>query len=250
MMIHEITALAGKDKTRKRVGRGRGSGRGKTSGRGHKGAGSRAGYSRKGAFEGGQMPYFRRLPKRGFTNATFMTRFWIANLRDIVAHPSFANGGEVNAGTLIQAGLIRDTKRPLKILGDVGEAGKLSVKLDVTAERVTASARKHIEGAGGAVKELGTRRDTVRGIDRSGDDATPKKLTTKLKRVRRGEKRREEFAEKAKSIGKNRGGQAQGDSKGEPKGKAKGKAKGDSKPKGESKPKSDPAPEGKQDAGE
>jgi len=207
MMIHEITVLVGKDKARKRIGRGRGSGRGKTSGRGHKGAGSRAGNSRKGAFEGGQMPYFRRLPKRGFTNAKFMTRFWIANLRDIVEHPNFAGGGDVNAGTLIEAGLIRDSKRPLKILGDLGEADKLNVKLDVTAERVTDNARKHIEAAGGSVKELGTRRDRVRGVDRSSDDRTPKNLTKKLKRVRSGDKRREEFAAKAMTIaGKNKGG--------------------------------------------
>jgi len=207
MMIHEITALAGKEKARKRIGRGRGSGRGKTSGRGHKGAGSRAGNSRKGAFEGGQMPYFRRLPKRGFTNAKFMTQFWIANLRDIVAHPDFAKGGEVNAGTLIQAGLIRDAKRPLKILGDIGEAQKLGVKLDITAERVTASARRHIEAAGGSIKEMGTRRDRVRGVNRASEDHTPTNLTKKLKRVRKGEKRREEFAAKAQTIaGKNRPG--------------------------------------------
>ncbi len=204
MMIHEITAIAGKSKARKRIGRGRGSGRGKTSGRGHKGAGSRAGNSRKGAFEGGQMPYFRRLPKRGFTNAKFMTQFWIANLRDIVAHPDFAKGGEVNAGTLIQAGLIRDAKRPLKILGDIGDADKLSVKLEITAERVTDSARKHVEAAGGTVTEMGTRRDRVRGVNRSSDDHTPTNLTKKLKRVRKGEKRREEFAAKALTIsGKN-----------------------------------------------
>lgn len=230
MMIHEITALAGKDKARKRIGRGRGSGRGKTSGRGHKGAGSRAGNSRKGAFEGGQMPYFRRLPKRGFTNVKFMTRFWIANLREIVAHPDFANGGEVNAGTLIQAGLIRDAKRPLKILGDIGEADKLGVKLDITAERVTASARKHIEAAGGSIKEMGTRRDRVRGVDRSSDDHTPQNLTKKLKRVRRGEKRREEFAAKAQTIsGKNKTGKGAGAKPEGGEGKGKGKSKGKDK---------------------
>ena len=71
MMIHEITPIAGKYKSRKRVGRGRGSGVGKTSGRGHKGAGSRAGYSRRHAFEGGQMQFFRRSSKSGFSNARF-----------------------------------------------------------------------------------------------------------------------------------------------------------------------------------
>jgi len=181
MMIHDITALAGKYKDRKRVGRGRGSGRGKTSTRGHKGAGSRSGYSRKAAFEGGQMPYFRRMPKRGFNNVNFATRFRIANLRDIVAHPDFASGGAVTAEALQKAGVIQSSDLPLKILGDLGESGKLAVKLDVTAERVTASARQHIEAAGGSVTETGTRRDRVRGINRDSGDLTPSNLTKKLK---------------------------------------------------------------------
>jgi large subunit ribosomal protein L15 len=181
MMIHDITALAGKYKTRKRVGRGPGSGHGKTSGRGHKGQGSRSGYSRRHQFEGGQMPYFRRMPKFGFSNAAFKTHFWIVNLRSIVSHPSFANGGEVNAQTLIDAGLIRDTSRNLKILGDMGGEA-LGVKLTVTANRVSAKARELITGAGGSVTETGTRRDRVRGIDRNSEDRTPKNLTKKLRR--------------------------------------------------------------------
>ena len=96
MMIHEITEQAGKYKARKRIGRGPGSGRGKTSTRGHKGAGSRAGHSTRYQFEGGQMPFFRRLPRWGFTNAEFKTHYWIVNLRDIAAHPDFAKGGDVN----------------------------------------------------------------------------------------------------------------------------------------------------------
>ena len=83
MMIHEITEKTGKYKTRKRIGRGHGSGSGKTSGRGHKGAGSRSGYSRRPAFEGGQMQYFRRIPKRGFSNADFRTVYHIVNLAAI-----------------------------------------------------------------------------------------------------------------------------------------------------------------------
>jgi len=180
MMIHEITALVGKHKARKRVGRGRGSGVGKTSGRGHKGAGSRAGYSRRAAFEGGQMPYFRRMPKRGFNNANFTTRFRIVNLRDIVAHSDFAKGGDVNAETLVKAGLIPDSDLPLKVLGDLGDADKLGVKLAIAAERVTRSAKSHVEAAGGSVTETGTRRDKVRGIDRASDDPVPTKLTKKL----------------------------------------------------------------------
>lgn len=181
MMIHEITPIVGKYKARKRVGRGRGSGVGKTSGRGHKGAGSRAGYSARHAFEGGQMPYFRRIMKRGFTNARFTTDFWVVNLGDIAAHPEFSGGGAVNAERLIEAGLIRDTKRPLKILGDLGGNDKLTLKLDIVAERVTDPARKHVEGAGGSVKELGSRRDNVRGVDRNSDDRSPKNLGKKPK---------------------------------------------------------------------
>ena len=85
MMIHEVTPKAGSYKARKRVGRGRGSGSGKTSGRGQKGAGSRSGTARKKAFEGGQMPLFRRIRKYGFSNVRFTTEFWTVNLRDIVA---------------------------------------------------------------------------------------------------------------------------------------------------------------------
>ncbi|MBX3404301.1 MAG: 50S ribosomal protein L15 [Phycisphaeraceae bacterium] len=180
MMIHEITQLAGRNKRRKRVGRGTGSG-GKRSGRGQKGAGSRSGTARKTGFEGGQMPYFRRLRKFGFSNANFTSRFWTVNIRAILAHPTFAKGGTVNTETLVKAGLVRDDSRDLKILGDLGDM-TLNAKLDVTAARVSGKARKLIEGAGGKVNETGTRRDKVRGIDRNSDDQTPKNLTKKLKR--------------------------------------------------------------------
>lgn len=182
MMIHDITALAGPKKYRKRVGRGEGSGHGKTSGRGAKGAKSRSGYARKLTFEGGQMPYFRRLAKFGFTNAQFKTQFWIVNLGDLLNHPNFAKGGAVNADALIKAGLVRDTSRDLKILGDMREIKGIKVKLDVTAARITAGARRAIIEAGGTVKETGTRRDLVRGIDLSTEDRKPTKLTKKLKR--------------------------------------------------------------------
>lgn len=181
MMIHDITPLAPKYKARKRVGRGTGSGTGKRAARGQKGAGSRSGTARKTGFEGGQMPYFRRIRKFGFSNAKFVTEFWIVNLRDIVGHPAFAKGGAVNTESLIKAGLIRDTSRDLKILGDTGQKG-LSVKLDITAARVSDSVRKLVGDAGGKVSETGTRRDRVRGIDRNSDDRKPKNLTKKLKR--------------------------------------------------------------------
>lgn len=181
MMIHDITAKAGRYKKRKRVGRGEGSGHGKQSGRGQKGASSRSGHASKRSFEGGQMPYFRRLAKFGFTNAAFRTEFWIVNLREILAHPSFAKGGTVNVQTLQQAGLVRDGSRDLKILGAVGDEG-LKVKLNVEASRVSAKAAQLITQAGGSVKQTGTRRDKVRGIDLTSEDRTPKNLTKKLKR--------------------------------------------------------------------
>lgn len=182
MMIHDITAKVGKYKARKRVGRGKYGARGKTSGRGQKGAGSRSGTATRFQFEGGQMPFFRRIQKFGFTNAQFKQQFWIVNIGDVVKHPNFAKGGEVNADTLIKAGLVRDTSRQLKILGGVGEEG-LRAKLTVTAARVSAPARKMIEGAGGKVNEVGTRKDKVRGIDRNSEDKTPKNLTKKLKQA-------------------------------------------------------------------
>lgn len=196
MMIHEITPKAGSYPARKRVGRGRGSGLGKTSARGQKGAGSRSGTARKRAFEGGQMPLFRRIRKYGFSNAQFETTFWIINLCDIVEHKAFAKGGKVDTASLAAAGLIRDDSRNVKILGDLGEAKSLSVKLDITAERVSDSARKAVLAAGGSINELGTRRDKARGVDRNSEDRSPKNLTKKLKRGRKeGAKPKIEAAE-------------------------------------------------------
>ena len=117
MMIHDITVKAGRYKKRIRVGRGEGGGRGKQSGRGNKGAGSRSGTTRRAAFEGGQMPLFRRLRKYGFSNAKFRTEFWAVNLGQIMEMPAFKNGGNVDSATLIKAGLVRDDSRPIKILG-------------------------------------------------------------------------------------------------------------------------------------
>ena len=139
------------------------------------------------------MPYFRRMPKFGFSNVNFKTRFWIVNLGSIVSHPDFTKGGAVNAASLVKAGLIRDTSRGVKVLGDLGEQ-KLTQKFTVEAARVSASARKLVEGAGGSVHETGSRRDRVRGIDRNSGDPTPKNLTKKL---RRGSKKKPAKAEAA-----------------------------------------------------
>jgi len=108
------------------------------------------------------MPYFRRMPKFGFSNAGFREHFWIVNLREIVTHPAFSSGGEVTPESLIDAGLIRDDSRSVKVLGDVAEADSLAVKLDVRVHRVSRAAKKLIEDAGGSVEEAGTRRVRVR----------------------------------------------------------------------------------------
>lgn len=145
MMIHEITEKVGKCKARKRVGRGRGSGHGKTCGRGHKGAHSRAGFSRNVAAEGGQLPYFRRLPKRGFSNEAFRTLYHIVNVGDLAQR--FKDGEAVTPQTLVDVHLIRDTSRRVKILGE----GELTAKLNVTAAKFSQSAQAKIESAGGCV---------------------------------------------------------------------------------------------------
>lgn len=218
MMIHDITAKAGRYKKRLRVGRGEGGGRGKQSGRGNKGAGSRSGTTRRAAFEGGQMPLFRRIRKYGFTNAAFRTDFWIVNLGDIVAHPTFAKGGEITSARLAQAGLIRDDSRPLKILGDLGEGKSLSVKLNITANRVSDSVRKAVTAAGGSVTETGTRKDKTRGVDRNSEDRAPKNLTKKLTRGSKAKvpaaegkpeaKAKDEKPAKAEKPGKDEGAKA------------------------------------------
>lgn len=147
MMIHEITEKVGRHKKRKRVGRGPGSGLGKTCGRGHKGAGSRAGYSQKAAHEGGQMAFFRRIPKRGFTNSMFRTDYATVNVKDL--ENRFEDGAEVNPDMLVKAGLIRNAKEPVKVLGQ----GELSKKLTVTAAKFSESAKAKITAAGGSVNE-------------------------------------------------------------------------------------------------
>ncbi len=148
MMIHEITTIAGRYKARRRVGRGDSSGTGKTSGRGHKGAASRSGWKRRQGYEGGQMPLIRRIPKRGFTNARFRRLYHVVNIGRLEA--SCTEGAEVTAKSLAEAGVVRDSGRPLKVLGD----GELTKALHVTAAKFSARAKATIEAAGGTVYEL------------------------------------------------------------------------------------------------
>jgi large subunit ribosomal protein L15 len=143
MELHDLHPAPGAKKSRKRIGRGPGSGTGKTAGKGHKGQKSRSGYSRRYGFEGGQMPLVRRIPKRGFYNV-FRVEFQVVNLRDL--ERVFADGDTVSVETLVEKGLVRGGKRPVKVLGD----GELKKKLTVQAHKFSASARDGIEKAGGS----------------------------------------------------------------------------------------------------
>jgi large subunit ribosomal protein L15 len=147
MLNHEITSIAGSKKSRRRVGRGSGSGHGKTSGRGHKGQGSRAGASSVSLYEGGQMPLFRRLPKRGFSNYNFARRYEIVNVCQL---ERFDEGSTVGAEQLNDAGLIDSLKSKVKILGN----GELTKKLQIAAHKFSKSAEQKIVASGGSVEVL------------------------------------------------------------------------------------------------
>jgi large subunit ribosomal protein L15 len=147
MLSHEITSIAGKNKSRKRCGRGSGSGIGKTCGKGHKGSRSRAGATRQSLYEGGQMPLFRRLPKRGFSNYNFATRYEIVNVSQLERFP---DGQNVGIEELSQAGLIQNIKCRVKVLGD----GDLTKNLQVEAHKFSKKAEQKIVASGGSVKLL------------------------------------------------------------------------------------------------
>jgi len=145
MMISEALSKGKRHKPRKRVGRGTGSGHGKTSGRGHKGIGQRAGAPKKTLAQGG-LPLFRRIPKRGFSNAQFRTDYQVVNVGDLEAR--FEDGTHVTPSLLEEVGLIRDARQPVKILGD----GSITKKLRVEATRFSAPAAAKIGQAGGQVE--------------------------------------------------------------------------------------------------
>lgn len=147
MDLKTINTKGGTFPTRKRVGRGVGSGLGKTAGRGHKGWGQRSGAPRRSGYEGGQMPIYRRVPKRGFTNASFSTEYTIINVETLEA---FADGETIDLGAVITKGLVSMNTPLFKVLGN----GELTRKLVVRAQKFTASARRKIEAAGGKVVEL------------------------------------------------------------------------------------------------
>lgn len=136
-------------KKKVRVGRGESSGLGKTSGRGHKGAGQRAGISQRRYFEGGQMPNIRRLPKFGFNNAQFKTKWEIINVS--VLNDLFKDGDTVDEAALRKLNVVNRKCDGVKILGN----GSLEKKLTVKADKFTKSAQEKIEKAGGSVEVNG-----------------------------------------------------------------------------------------------
>ncbi|GAB4110216.1 MAG: 50S ribosomal protein L15 [Acidobacteriota bacterium] len=144
--LHELTRSKGANRPKKRVGRGPGSGLGVRAGRGQKGQKSRSGYARRAGFEGGQMPLFRRLPKRGFKNP-FRKEYVVVN---VSALNQFDAGTEVTPELLVRSGLVKDLRDGLRILGE----GTLDKKLTVRAHHFSGSARAKIEAAGGTAEVL------------------------------------------------------------------------------------------------
>ncbi|MEP6671626.1 MAG: 50S ribosomal protein L15 [Chthoniobacter sp.] len=144
MNLHTLKPRPGAKHRVKRLGCGESSGHGKTSGKGHKGQKARSGGSIRLGFEGGQMPLIRRMPKRGFNNAEFKTRFAIVNLD---ALNEFDNGATVDEQSLLAAGVIRRPYDEVKILG----SGELTKKLTIVANKASETAKAAIEKAGGSL---------------------------------------------------------------------------------------------------
>ena len=163
MDLKEICRKGQPHGARKRVGRGVGSGLGKTSGRGHKGWGQRSGAPRRPGYEGGQMPIYRRVPKRGFTNARFRTDYTVINVDKLAA---FADGDVVDLQAVIQRGLVSMKTPFFKVLG----GGELARRLTVRAHKFSASARSKIEAAGGSAESLGAAGERGEGGEESGGE--------------------------------------------------------------------------------
>ena len=145
MQLHDLAPAPGSRKNRKRVGRGPGSGMGKTSTRGHKGLKARSGGSVRPGFEGGQMPIYRRLPKRGFKNYMFKIHNAVLNVKDL---DRFDDGAEITETVLREAGLVKGVVDGVKLLGN-GEVTKKFVLKNIL---VSKSAKEKIETAGGSIE--------------------------------------------------------------------------------------------------
>jgi len=147
MKLNTIHPNEGATTTRKRVGRGPGSGLGKTSGKGHKGQNARSGGGVRPGFEGGQLPLFRRLPKRGFSNALFKTEYATINLSDL---NRFEDGAVVTPELLKEMGLLKKQLDGVKVLGN----GTLEKKLTVKAHKFSSKAQEQIESLGGKIEVI------------------------------------------------------------------------------------------------
>ena len=144
MKLNELESLK---KDRKRVGRGPGSGNGKTSGKGHKGQNARSGGGVRPGFEGGQLPLYRRLSKRGFNNYNFQTTYATVNVGDL---ERFKEGTVVTKELLIEVGLVKKELDGIKILGN----GELTKKLTVKANKFSSTAKTKIENVGGTIEVI------------------------------------------------------------------------------------------------
>ena len=148
MKLSDLAPAYGSTQVAKRKGRGAGSGNGKTAGKGHKGQNARSGGGVRVGFEGGQMPIYRRLPKRGFNNLRFTKTYQVVN---VCALNDFEENAVITAEELLKKGLISDVTAPVKVLGD----GELEVKgLTVKAAKFSATAAQKIEAAGGKAEVL------------------------------------------------------------------------------------------------
>ncbi|NJN69500.1 MAG: 50S ribosomal protein L15 [Nitrospira sp.] len=147
MNLHELAPARGAKKRRKRIGRGPGSGHGKTATKGHKGILARSGGGKRPGFEGGQMPLVRRLPKFGFTNPS-RVEYAIVNLTSFV---DWTGSETITPQVMVDAGLVKRKKRPIKILGN----GELKKPLVVQAHKFSKSAEAKIQAAGGRVEVIG-----------------------------------------------------------------------------------------------
>ena len=150
MNLKTVCSKGTKHRNMRRVGRGIGSGNGKTAGRGHKGWGARSGSSRRPGYEGGQMPLYRRVPKRGFTNARFRVDYTVINVDRL---EGFDDGAEVTLDAVRERGLVGVSSPFLKVLGN----GSLTKKLTVKAQRFSKTAREKITAAGGTALLIGPR---------------------------------------------------------------------------------------------
>ena len=144
MKLHELSPAEGSVKKSFRKGRGPASGNGKTAGKGHKGQNARSGGGVRPGFEGGQIPLYRKLPKRGFTNH-FAKKYAIVNVNDL---NRFENGAVVDAEALLAARIIRDVLDGVKVLGN----GEITKKVTVKAAVFSATAKEKIEAAGGTTE--------------------------------------------------------------------------------------------------